>query len=144
LESIKFTIKRQAVAKQSFRFTFTGRRYRDKSVTEYQDFVKECFKDQTGLDKCPIELPFGDDEGLSVEIKAFFKIPKTGWKKAKRELAEREELQVIKAPDCDNIAKPILDALQEVAYKNDSRVYDLHIKKYYSKDPRVEVTITAG
>jgi Holliday junction resolvase RusA-like endonuclease len=46
-----------------------------------------------------------------------------------------------KTPDTDNIAKSVLDALNKVAYKDDSCVVDLIVEKWYSENPRVEVYI---
>ncbi len=46
-----------------------------------------------------------------------------------------------KTPDADNIAKSVLDALNKVAYKDDSCVVDLIVEKWYSENPRVEVYI---
>lgn len=46
-----------------------------------------------------------------------------------------------KKPDIDNITKAILDALNKVAYKDDSAIVRFSIEKYYSDSPRVEVTI---
>ena len=42
----------------------------------------------------------------------------------------------------DNIEKAVLDALNGIAYKDDSRVYRTSCAKYYDAVPRVEVTIT--
>ena len=47
-----------------------------------------------------------------------------------------------KKPDADNIAKVVCDALNGVAYKDDTQIVSLHIKKSYTADePRVEVMI---
>lgn len=44
-------------------------------------------------------------------------------------------------PDSDNIAKAILDALNGVAYYDDSQVVGLTVKKEYGDSARVEVEI---
>ena len=46
-----------------------------------------------------------------------------------------------KKPDCDNLIKSILDSLNGVAYKDDSQVTDVHIKKRYNRDEGIEVEI---
>lgn len=46
-----------------------------------------------------------------------------------------------KKPDIDNIAKSILDALNKLAYRDDTQVVTLHMEKHYAEDPRVEVEI---
>lgn len=47
----------------------------------------------------------------------------------------------VKKPDCDNIAKIILDALNKIAYKDDSQVIELSVKKLYSEKAKVLVHI---
>ena len=44
--------------------------------------------------------------------------------------------------DCDNLAKIILDSLNDIAYKDDAQVSRLTVRKLYSERPRVEVTLT--
>lgn len=44
-------------------------------------------------------------------------------------------------PDCDNIAKAILDALNGVAYDDDKQVVRLHVEKEYGATGSVEVVI---
>lgn len=46
-----------------------------------------------------------------------------------------------KKPDADNIAKVVLDALNNICYKDDTQVVELIVNKYYSLEPRVEVII---
>ncbi len=46
-----------------------------------------------------------------------------------------------KKPDIDNVVKAVLDALNGVAYRDDTQVIELHVRKSYSEKPRVEVCI---
>lgn len=46
-----------------------------------------------------------------------------------------------KKPDIDNITKAVLDALNKVAYKDDAAIVQFSVEKFYSDNPRVEVTI---
>ena len=46
-----------------------------------------------------------------------------------------------KKPDIDNVIKSILDALNGVAYHDDTQVVAVFAEKYYSDTPRVEVEI---
>lgn len=46
-----------------------------------------------------------------------------------------------KKPDIDNVVKAVLDALNGVAYRDDTQVVELHVRKSYSEKPRVEVSI---
>ena len=52
-----------------------------------------------------------------------------------------------KKPDWDNIGKVVADSLNQVAYRDDAQVVDSQVRKFYSDQPRIEVTIqvaTAG
>ena len=42
-------------------------------------------------------------------------------------------------PDVDNIEKAVLDALNGIAYKDDSRVFRTGCVKYYGSEPRLEI-----
>ena len=45
-------------------------------------------------------------------------------------------------PDCDNLAKSILDSLNGLAYQDDKQVVELSIKKYYAENAEVRVRLT--
>ena len=51
------------------------------------------------------------------------------------------DIRPVKRPDWDNIGKIITDALNEVAYHDDAQIVEAIVEKYYSDNPRVEVTI---
>ena len=42
-----------------------------------------------------------------------------------------------KKPDCDNIAKIILDSLNGIAYADDKQIISLSVEKYYGDTPKV-------
>ena len=60
----------------------------------------------------------------------FFKIP-SSWTKAKKAAALRGEISPSK-PDCDNVAKIILDSLNRLAWEDDSKVSILTVRKEFS------------
>ena len=62
-------------------------------------------------------------------IYAFFKIPKSVSKKKRAEMAGAH---YDKKPDADNLAKSILDALNGIAYDDDSQVVGLLVEKRYT------------
>ena len=83
---------------------------------------------------------FPDDAMLDVRIYAFYSIPKNATKKAVRSMIDKI-LRPTKKPDCDNIGKIVCDSLNNIAYKDDSQIVDLMVRKFYSENPRVVVTI---
>ena len=47
----------------------------------------------------------------------------------------------LKKPDADNVVKVVLDALNKIAYYDDTQVVDLQIRRFYGENPRTVVTI---
>ena len=77
---------------------------------------------------------------LEVFINIYRRMPKSITKKRRQAVIEGIHRPITK-PDLTNIAKGIEDALNGIIYKDDSQIVDLHISKYYSDRPRVEVQI---
>jgi Holliday junction resolvase RusA-like endonuclease len=80
------------------------------------------------------------DKPIVCTIMVYFPITKSTSKK-KRTLMLEGKLRPTKKPDCDNIAKIILDALNTLAYDDDKQVVELLVMKEYAEVPRVEVRI---
>lgn len=133
---LKFVVDGEAVGKQRPRVVKRGRYVRtytpEKTVT-YEAHVRECYWNQIG------------DMMLRGAIKAriacYFAPPKSITKKTYGRIVVGEELYT-KMPDCDNIAKAILDALNKIAYADDKQVVSLKVEKHYDEDPRVEIELT--
>lgn len=85
----------------------------------------------------PSELLEGE---LSIEID-IYKGSLKSFSKKKAELAEKRLLRPITKPDVDNYSKGPLDACKGIIWKDDGQVVELIARKYYSKDPRIEMTI---
>ena len=75
-----------------------------------------------------------------MDIKAFFKIPKSTSKKQKERMLTGE-IRPTKKPDMDNIVKAVADALNGIAYEDDKQIIECSIKKYYTEEERIEVEI---
>ena len=63
---------------------------------------------------------------VRVNIDCWFGRPKSHSKKRSEQLERK-----ITKPDVDNLAKAILDALNGIAYDDDSQVYSLEVQKRY-------------
>lgn len=98
----------------------------DKTVM-YENLIKMCFLEEYGQ----AGFLFGENIPVSMHITAFFGIPASTSRK-KAACMARNELLPTKKPDADNIAKVVADALNGVAYKDDTQVTDLHVEKRYS------------
>ena len=108
--------------------TFTPKKTRD-----YEKKVRDCYIAQGGQ-------MFPDDTPLFASITAIFPIPSSLSKKLR---ALFNGKRYCKKPDADNVAKAILDALNGVAYRDDSAVSSLLVYKSYGDDARVTVSIKA-
>lgn len=76
-------------------------------------------------------LLFGAGVPVEVYIDAYFGIPKSATKKA-AQLMKAGLVKPTKKPDADNIAKVVCDALNGVAYKDDTQVVKLSVCKSYN------------
>ena len=76
-----------------------------------------------------------------LDIVAYFEVPKSKSKKFKERALGGLE-RPTKKPDLSNIIKGIEDALNGLAYKDDSSIVYLSVAKVYSDIPRVEVILS--
>ena len=133
---LEFTIPGKAVANQSFRYTKDGRKYTDKEVKGYANWVRLCF--ERAYPEHPPSVFF--EKSLKVHIQAFFEIPKS-YSKKKRELALAGKIRPTVKPDTDNISKNIKDALNGIAYPDDKQVVSETIEKFYDDSAYTIVSI---
>ena len=113
---------------------YTGKKhgYTPERTASYENLIRWSYKAAGG--------EYMGEKLLAVEIKAFYPIPKSTPKK-KRLAIEQNEIRPQTKPDCDNIIKGILDALNGVAYYDDKQVVCVSCNKYYSDTGRIEVTL---
>ena len=134
---VSFTIYGQPFGKQRPRVVSRGgfsKAYTPVETVNYENLVKYAYMEQAK------GVKFSDEEQLSVEITAYYAIPKsTSKKKASAMLTQT--IRPTKKPDFDNIGKIICDSLNTIAYHDDSAIVEAQIHKYYSDTPRVEVTL---
>lgn len=116
--------------------------YSPKENVEYATQVVNAYLHATGgLKVIKGEAKYRYDEvPMVIEIQAFFHKPKLTKKEQALNLPKYKF--PTKKPDGDNIAKAILDSLNNVAYHDDSYVTELCVSKYYTDgDERVNVVI---
>ena len=134
-DEVSFTIPGKPFGKQRPRVVSRGgfaRAYTPKETVNYENLVKISYNVENGSKKL--------ENTIEAEIKAYYPIPKSVSKKLYTDM-ETETYPVDKKPDCDNIAKAVLDSLNNIAYNDDSQIYKLTVEKYYSANSRVEVTL---
>lgn len=129
---LTFTVDGETQAKQRPRGTKDGHFYTPKKTVDYEEKVKRAYIGNFGKTQI--------SGAIRAYITAFFTPPKSLSRK-KREKLIKDEALATKKPDCDNIAKSVLDALNEVAYKDDSQVTDLYIRKRYGDTAKVVIAL---
>lgn len=102
-------------------------------TVNYENLVKVMFMQQI-KDKKPLE------GALKVTMVLVFTIPKSASNKKKAEMIEGT-IRPIKRPDIDNCIKAVTDALNGLAYKDDSQIVQIYCEKIYGEIPKVTVRI---
>ena len=120
-----------------------ARTFYDKRVGKMRSITPEPTKSYEDLIRWSYKAAGGQYLGeklISVDIQAFYPIPQS-FSKKKRAEAVTERIRPTTKPDCDNCAKVVLDALNGVAFYDDSQVVDLMVRKFYGERPYIKVTI---
>lgn len=125
---------------RAFAFRGHARMFTPKKTATYESIVRGAFLQECG-GQSPLSVP------LSVSIACYFPYPKSAyWPVNKNHNGElREEWKdkpYTGKPDLDNVAKAILDGLNEVAFEDDSQIVGLQITKSYGERPRAEIQIS--
>ena len=107
--------------------------YTPKKTVNYETYIKELF-----VIKYPDFIPLAG--ALIIELMAWLTIPKSTSKK-RRGLMLKKIIRPTKRPDVDNILKTSMDALEGLAFKNDNQIATVLASKFYSDQPRLEITI---
>lgn len=107
------------------------RAYTPEKTAMYENLVKLEYQRAGG------EMMEGQ---LRMTITAHYGLPKSV-SKVKRERMLKGEIRPIKKPDADNVCKVICDALNGIAYHDDSQIVHLSISKWYDDEPSVVVEI---
>lgn len=123
---VEFTIHGQPVGKQRPRVV-RGHAYTPEKTRNYEHLVQYEYIRQGGKYL---------DGAIKADIVAYFPVSKSAQKKG-----AKQGDKCCKKPDCDNIAKIILDALNGIAYKDDSQVAVQSAQKLYNLEPRVDVRL---
>lgn len=126
------TISGEPVGKGRPRF-YGGHAVTPPKTREYEERIRELF----------IYSHLKMIEGpVSVEVLAYYKIPKSATKGRKENMRSGKEKPTIK-PDIDNVVKAICDALNGYAYEDDKQIVQLSAMKGYADEPKVIVQISS-
>jgi Holliday junction resolvase RusA-like endonuclease len=115
------------------KFTRQGRAYTPAKTVSYETLIAKSAQEAMGASD-PLETP------VAVYVYISMPIPKSYPKKKRQACLDGFE-RPLKTPDCDNVAKAFLDAMNGIVYKDDCQVVSLHVTKVYSEVGMVEVLV---
>lgn len=109
-----------------------GHAFTPKKTKDYEALVQDVYNLTVG--------EYLGDSAIVATIDLYFPIPES-YSKSKRKRIADGEIKHTKRPDVDNCAKAILDALNEVAYKDDAQIVESRITKHYAIDGEVRADV---
>lgn len=133
--SVNFVVPGEPFAKQRPRAARKGTFITIYTPVETRNYEEKVRKEYNTIYK-GIQL----DGPLTVNIDGIFSIPKHTSRKL-RERMLNGEIPHIKKPDCDNMAKICLDALNGIAYPDDAIINQLNVTKKYGREAGIYITI---
>lgn len=131
MDSVSFDVFGKVRGKGRPRFTRSGRPYTPKATRDYERDIRDAFENAPGRPPEPFSGP------IAVCIMTYRQLPKSTPKSV---LSEPDTHK----PDIDNVAKIVLDALNDVAWEDDAQVVRLTVSKLdRTRSPeRLSVSIT--
>ena len=135
---MQFIVEGKPQGKARARTFYNKRMGKMQSITpeqtkSYEDLIRWSYKAAGGQ--------YLGEKVLSVDIQAYYPIPKS-FSKKKREEAKADRVYPTTKPDCDNIIKVVLDALNGVAYYDDKQVVCVSCNKYYGDTGYLQIGIS--
>jgi len=134
---VQFTVYGKPQGKARARVTTRGgyaHSYTPAKTKTYEDLIRKCFVTHEDAPRIPCK---GEIRIVAV---AHFEPPKSSSKSLKEKMIHKL-IPHMKKPDLDNIAKCICDALNKVAYDDDSQIVFLQISKSYAEVEKLEITV---
>lgn len=122
---MEFIVNGDPQGKARPRFSYkTGTVYTPSKTTKYEKQIRKAFI-VAGGEIIPADCY------AAVIVDVYFKIPKS-YTKRKRLACQYNINRPAKKPDCDNVLKVVMDALNGVAYVDDKQVVSVTCRKYYA------------
>lgn len=129
---IRFEVPGEPRGKGRPRFHRDGHTYTDSETKAYERKIVAYYRKALGAFSWP------QGATVAVEVTAVYPIPKRATKAALA-LMQSGKLLPTRKPDIDNVLKIVLDALNGVAWKDDSCVVELIGRKVYGPEPGIAV-----
>lgn len=140
MKEIYFIVDGKVQPKQRprvFRNKYTGRTQTitPQATVDYENKVKASFYEARDGEK------FFITGAVHMTVNVYVAIAKSTPKKTREKMLTGEIKPITRTGDLDNLYKAITDALNGVAYNDDSQIIDATIRKFYGEEARAEITI---
>ncbi len=138
MKTIEFTVPGKPFAKQRARVVrIRGQfphAFTPKETVAYENLIKLTFAGAVGGSFQPHDGP------VLLTIRAYFPLPKSK-PKWLQERVMWDRVHVLTRPDWDNVGKIVSDALNGIAYRDDSQITEATVFKIYSACPELRITL---
>jgi Holliday junction resolvase RusA-like endonuclease len=133
---IEFYIYGVPVPEGRARFTKTGGTYTPAKTRAFKKHVHLAALSAT------IDAAMSGPLSGAIRMTLDFTLPiPPSWTKRKQDQASAQLLRPTGKPDCDNLAKAVMDGCNEVLYFDDAQIVALSVRKRYGLVPHVCVII---
>ena len=138
IDRVQFVVHGPVIGKGRPKFRRVGeytQTYTPKKTADYENLIRMEYEAQVGP-----EAFFGKDRSLGMSIVIYKSIPQNVSAKRRKMMLDWE-IRPGKRPDVDNCVKVVCDALNKVAFHDDSQIVGLTVESAYDDRPRMEITI---
>lgn len=135
---MRIEVHGQPQGKQRARVCMRGnfaRAYTPETTASYENLINLSYIQ--ALKGAP--SPFWD-KPVKIKIQAIYQIPKSFSKKRTAAALDGLVRPQVK-PDIDNVVKVVCDALNKIAYKDDTQVVEIIARKWYNTEPMLIIDI---
>lgn len=113
------------------------RTYKDRRDESYEADIRLAYRAALRAGNRP---DWTGKDPLALDMTAFFPVP-ASWSMKKKEKALAGAIRPTVKPDGDNVLKQI-DALNGVAFEDDSQIVEMRVRKLYGAVPCLAVVLT--
>ena len=106
-----------------------------QATVDYENKVKASFYEACDGEK------FFLTGAVQMTVNVYVAIAKSTPKKTREKMLTGELKPITRTGDLDNLFKAISDALNGVAYDDDSQIIEATIRKFYAEEAKAEITI---
>lgn len=136
--AVRFSVFGEVIGKGRPKFRRVGeytQTYTPKRTSDYENLIRMEYETQVGR-----RAFFEKGKALAMSIFIYKEIPQSTSGKKRTQMLEGKILPG-KRPDVDNCIKVVCDALNKVAFHDDSQIVQMNVEAVYDERPRMEITL---